>query len=74
MTMKADDRLTFRLPTVRKADFLKKVEKEGKKTSEVLNELVERYLEQQLEQTSDIEEIKSRLNKLEEKLMGESAA
>lgn len=72
--MKADDRLTFRLPTSKKTQFLAKVEREGKKSSEVLNELVERYLQQQSEQGSDIEEIRQRLAKVEEKLMGESAA
>lgn len=71
--MKADDRLTFRLPMIKKTEFLTKVEKQGKKTSEVLNELIESYL-QQSEQSSDIDEIKQRLARLEEKFMGESAA
>jgi hypothetical protein len=71
--MKADDRLTFRLPSTKKTEFLTKIEKQGKKPSEVLNDLLEQYL-QQSEESSDLEEIKQRLNRLEERLMGESAA
>ncbi|MBE9212909.1 hypothetical protein IQ247_09425 [Plectonema cf. radiosum LEGE 06105] len=71
--MKADDRLIFRLPTSRKMEFINKVEKEGRKTSEVLNELVERYLSEP-DQRIGVEELSSRLKKIEEIVMGESAA
>ncbi len=71
--MKADDRLIFRLPTSRKTEFINKVEKEGRKTSEVLNELVEKYLNEP-DQRIGVEELSSRLKKIEEIVMGESAA
>lgn len=71
--MKADERLIFRLPAAKKAEFMAKVEKEGKKPSEVLNELVEKYLAEP-EQAFGLQEFNLRLQKLEEIVMGESAA
>ncbi|AFY59015.1 hypothetical protein Riv7116_6695 [Rivularia sp. PCC 7116] len=71
--MKADDRLIFRLPSSRKTEFINKVEKEGRKAAEVLNELVERYLNEP-DQRIEVEELNSRLKKVEEMVMGESAA
>ena len=71
--MKADGRLIFRLAEAKKTAFTNKVERQGKKVAEVLNELVDKYLEE-LEKPSEIEEVKLRLTKVEEQLWGESAA
>ena len=79
-SMKADDRIIFRINGSEKNVFMAKVAKEGKKPSEVLIDLVRRYVDEP-SQTLDLEEIKQRLEQhesklalLEEKLLGESAA
>lgn len=61
------------MPSSRKTEFINKVEKEGRKAAEVLNELVERYLNEP-DQRIEVEELNSRLKKVEEMVMGESAA
>ncbi|MBO3462353.1 hypothetical protein G7B40_028985 [Aetokthonos hydrillicola Thurmond2011] len=78
--MKADDRIIFRINSSEKNAFMAKVAKEGRKPSEVLIDLVRKYV-QESSQTLDLEEIKQRLEQhetklslLEEKLLGESAA
>ncbi|MBD2505123.1 hypothetical protein [Anabaena azotica] len=80
--MKADDRIIFRISGSEKEAFLAKVQRESRKPSEVLVSLVRRYLEEEdFNPASDIQEIKLRLQEhenklemLESKLLGESAA
>ncbi|WP_375492759.1 hypothetical protein [uncultured Nostoc sp.] len=80
--MRADDRIIFRINSTEKEAFMAKVQKENKKPSEVLISLVRRYLEEEEQsQTLDLEQIKLRLQEhenkleiLENKLLGESAA
>ncbi|MBD2770696.1 hypothetical protein [Iningainema tapete] len=71
--MKADERIIFRISSSQKEAFMEKVNLEGKKPSEVLIGLVRKYLEEPTE-TSEMEQIKQRLENLEKRLLGESAA
>lgn len=80
--MRADERIIFRINSSEKEAFIAKVQKENKKPSEVLVSLVRKYLEEEeQDQTLDLEQIKLRLQEhenklemLENKLLGESAA
>lgn len=81
--MNADNRLMFRLSTVKKEAFLKKVQQEGKKASEVLVKLVDSYLESEQSQLdcSSIESIKTLVERheheielLKREMLGESHA
>ncbi|MDF5724356.1 MAG: hypothetical protein PUP91_28615 [Rhizonema sp. PD37] len=79
-SIRADDRIIFRINGSEKNAFMAKAAKEGKKPSEVLIDLVRRYVDEP-SHTLDLEEIKQRLEQhesklalLEEKLLGESAA
>lgn len=81
--MNADNRIMFRLSTPKKEAFLNKVNEEGKKASEVLIWLIDRYLRsgEDLEESQsapELKTIKDRVNQhdleiqfLKQELLGE---
>jgi hypothetical protein len=78
--MNADNRIMFRLSTPKKEAFLSKVKQDGKKASEVLIWLIDKYLEDlgESESVPEIETIKNQVERhdleiqfLKRELLGE---
>lgn len=68
-----DNRINFRVSSDKKLAFEKKAQKVGKKTADLLNEMIDKFLEE-AEEDVDIREIVARLERLEVKVMGELVA
>lgn len=66
--MNADNRIMFRLSTPKKEAFLNKVNEEGKKASEVLIWLIDRYLRSggDLEESQSAPELKTIKNRVDQ--------
>lgn len=62
-----DERIIFRLSSNLKTAFMAKAQAENKRYTDVLIELLEQYVNQS-DDSSEIEEIKLRLQKLEEEV------
>ncbi|MCC5640341.1 hypothetical protein LC593_31815 [Nostoc sp. CHAB 5844] len=71
--MKADDRIIFRVNGELKKICEEKAKLEGRRLTDVLKSYLEAYAAE-MPETAKINELEQRLIKLEEKLMGESAA
>jgi hypothetical protein len=68
-----ESRLNIRISQETKDAFYQKVKEEGKNATDVLLELIEQYLGNKPE-SGDILELKHRVAKLEELVLGETAA
>ncbi len=68
-----DNRINFRISSDKKIAFEEKAKKKGKKPAELLNEMIDKFLAEP-EEEIDIKEVVARLEKLEARTMGESAA
>jgi len=71
--MKADDRIIFRVNGDLKKACEEKARSEGRRLTDVLKSYLDSYAKEAPE-TEKIGQIEQRLAKLEERLMGESAA
>ncbi|MBG1268496.1 hypothetical protein [Nostoc sp. WHI] len=68
-----ESRLNIRISPEIKDAFYQKVKEEGKNATDVLLDLIEQYLGNKAE-SGDIVELKHRVAKLEELVLGETAA
>jgi hypothetical protein len=68
-----ESRLNIRISPEMKDAFYQKVKEEGKNATDVLLDLIEQYLGNKPE-SGDIVELKHRVAKLEELVLGETAA
>ena len=69
----AESRLNIRISPEKKEAFYEKVKQEGKNATDVLIDLIDQYLGVSAE-SGDILELRQRVEKLEEVLLGETAA
>ncbi len=69
----AESRLNIRISPEKKEAFYEKVKQEGKNATDVLIDLIDQYLGVSTE-SGDILELRQRVEKLEEVLLGETAA
>ncbi|MBV6627756.1 MAG: hypothetical protein KI793_33335 [Rivularia sp. (in: Bacteria)] len=69
----AESRLNIRISPQKKEAFYEKVKQEGKNATDVLIDLIDQYLGIKA-QSGEILELKQRVEKLEEALLGEAAA
>ena len=69
----AESRLNIRISPEKKEAFYEKVKQEGKNATDVLIDLIDQYLGISAE-SGDILELRQRVEKLEEVLLGETAA
>ncbi|MDY6901718.1 MAG: hypothetical protein SWZ49_27110 [Cyanobacteriota bacterium] len=69
----AESRLNIRISPQKKEAFYEKVKQEGKNATDVLIDLIDQYLGIKA-QSGEIVELKQRVEKLEEALLGEAAA
>ena len=69
----AESRLNIRISPEKKEAFYEKVKQEGKNATDVLIDLIDQYLGVKA-QSGEIVELKQRVEKLEEALLGEAAA
>ncbi|MEO1433858.1 MAG: hypothetical protein AAFS12_03855 [Cyanobacteria bacterium J06632_19] len=69
----AESRLNIRISPDKKDAFYHKVKAEGKNATDVLIDLIDQYLGVSAE-SGDILELRQRVEKLEEVLLGETAA
>ena len=69
----AESRLYIRISPQKKEAFYEKVKQEGKNATDVLIDLIDQYLGIKA-QSGEIVELKQRVEKLEEALLGEAAA
>ncbi|MDF5725055.1 MAG: hypothetical protein PUP91_32315 [Rhizonema sp. PD37] len=67
-----ESRINVRIPPDKKDAFQKKVESQGKKVTDVVLEMIEQYLQD--ETPVHVTDLAKRLEKLEQKILGESAA
>lgn len=68
-----DSNLNFRISSERKEAFNQRVEELGKRTGDVLNELIDKFLAD-TDEVVDVYQLLHRIEKLEEKVSGELAA
>lgn len=69
----SETRINIRITPEKKDAFYEKVKQEGKNATDVLIELIDQYLGNRGE-SSDIVELRQRVAKLEELVLGETAA
>ncbi len=69
----AESRLNIRISPQKKEAFYEKVKQEGKNATDVLIDLIDQYLGIKA-QSGEIVELKQRVEKLEEALLGEATA
>ncbi|BCL39984.1 hypothetical protein [Nostoc sp. MS1] len=69
----SETRLNIRISPEKKDAFYEKVKQEGKNATDVLIELIDQYLGNKVE-SNDIVELRQRVAKLEELVLGETAA
>ncbi|MBD2253328.1 hypothetical protein [Nostoc parmelioides] len=69
----SETRINIRITPEKKDAFYEKVKQEGKNATDVLIELIDQYLGNKVE-SSDILELRQRVAKLEELVLGETAA
>lgn len=69
----SESRLNIRISPEKKDAFYQKVKQEGKNATDVLIDLIDQYLGSRAEQ-GEIVELRQRIEKLEEVLLGEIAA
>ncbi|MBD2459208.1 hypothetical protein H6G80_34875 [Nostoc sp. FACHB-87] len=69
----SETRINIRITPEKKDAFYEKVKQEGKNATDVLIELIDQYLGNKVE-SSDIVELRQRVAKLEELVLGETAA
>ncbi|MEH2138601.1 type II toxin -antitoxin system TacA 1-like antitoxin [Nostoc sp.] len=69
----AETRINIRISPERKDALLQKVKDEGKNVTDVLVDLIDRYVGNKVE-TGEILELRQRVQKLEEVVLGEIAA
>jgi len=69
----AETRINIRISPEKREAFYKKVQQEGKSVTDVLTDLIDQYVGNKVE-TGEILELKQRVQKLEEVVLGETAA
>ncbi len=69
----AESRLNIRISPEKKDAFYQKVKYEGKNATDVLIDLIDQYLGNKVE-SGEILELRQRVEKLEEVVLGETAA
>ncbi|AKG21370.1 hypothetical protein [Calothrix sp. 336/3] len=69
----AESRLNIRISPEKKDAFYQKVKQDGKNATDVLIDLIDQYLGSKVE-SGEILELKQRVEKLEEVVLGEIAA
>lgn len=69
----SETRINIRISPEKKDAFYEKVKQEGKNATDVLIELIDQYLGNKVE-SNDIVELRQRVAKLEELVLGETAA
>ncbi|WP_375494911.1 hypothetical protein [uncultured Nostoc sp.] len=69
----AETRINIRISPEKREAFYSKVKEEGKSVTDVLTDLIDQYVGNKVE-TSEILELKQRVQKLEELMLGETAA
>ncbi|MBD2505069.1 hypothetical protein [Anabaena azotica] len=69
----SETRINIRITPEKKEAFYEKVKQEGKNATDVLIELIDQYLGNR-DESSDIVELRQRVAKLEELVLGETAA
>ena len=68
-----DNRINFRVSSDKKTAFEQKAQKVGRKTADLLNEMIDKFLAEG-DENVEITEIVARLERLEAKFMGELPA
>ncbi len=70
----SETRINIRIAPEKKDAFLQKVKLEGKNVTDVLIDLIDQYVGNKAEAGGEILELKQRVQKLEEMVLGETAA
>ncbi len=67
-----ESRINVRIPPEKKDAFQRKVESQGKKVTDVILEMIEQYLKE--ETPIQVIDLAKRVERLEQEILGESAA